>query len=46
MSATIVERSVIPASHADLLQSKALAHGATIGPTGEPQVNPVWSATQ
>ncbi len=33
---------VIPASHADLLDSTALAHAATIGPDGEPQNNPVW----
>ena len=32
----------IPASHADLLASKALAHVATIGPDGAPQNNPVW----
>jgi len=37
---------VIPKSHADLLDSKALAHVATIGPGGEPQVNPVWFGTQ
>ena len=35
-------QSVIPASHADLLESTAPAHVATIGPDGEPQVNPVW----
>lgn len=34
--------SVIPRSHADLLESTALAHVATIGPNGEPQNNPVW----
>lgn len=33
---------IIPQSHADLLESKALANVATIGPKGEPQVNPVW----
>src|SRR5215212_3511421 len=33
---------VIPASHADLLLSTALAHVATIGPSGEPQCSPVW----
>ena len=33
---------VIPAQHADLLESTALAHVATIGPDGEPQNNPVW----
>jgi len=32
----------IPEKYADLLESKALAHVATIGPKGEPQVNPVW----
>ncbi|MCU0271222.1 MAG: PPOX class F420-dependent oxidoreductase [Acidimicrobiales bacterium] len=32
----------IPASHADLLEAVTLAHVATIGPAGEPQVNPVW----
>jgi PPOX class probable F420-dependent enzyme len=35
-------RTVIPADKADLLESKALADVATIGPNGEPQVNPVW----
>ncbi|CAN5571273.1 PPOX class F420-dependent oxidoreductase [soil metagenome] len=34
--------TVIPDSHRDLLESKALAHVATIGPDGEPQANPVW----
>lgn len=33
---------VIPAQYRDLLESKALMHVATIGPHGEPQVNPVW----
>jgi PPOX class probable F420-dependent enzyme len=32
----------IPEGYKDLLESKALAHVATIGPSGEPQVNPVW----
>jgi PPOX class probable F420-dependent enzyme len=32
----------IPASHADLLETTALAHVATIGPDGLPQNNPVW----
>jgi PPOX class probable F420-dependent enzyme len=32
----------IPPSHADILDSKALAHVATIGPDGTPQNNPVW----
>lgn len=32
----------IPASHADLLDTTALAHVATIGPDGAPQNNPVW----
>lgn len=34
--------SVIPEKYADLLQSNALAHVATVGPKGEPQNNPVW----
>lgn len=34
--------TVIPQTHEDLLHSTALAHVATIGPNGEPQVNPVW----
>ncbi len=33
---------VLPADKLDLLESKALAHIATIGPEGEPQVTPVW----
>lgn len=32
----------IPEGYADLLRSTAVAHVATIGPKGEPQVNPVW----
>ncbi len=32
----------IPAGYVDLLDSTALAHVATIGPNGEPQVNPIW----
>lgn len=35
-------QSPIPADAADLLASTALAHVATIGPDGAPQVNPVW----
>lgn len=42
--ATKPTSTVIPSSHADLLESTALAHVATIGPKGEPQVNPVWFA--
>jgi PPOX class probable F420-dependent enzyme len=34
--------TVIPEQYRDLLESTALAHVATIGPNGEPQVNPVW----
>lgn len=34
--------ATIPASHADLLDAVTVAHVATIGPRGEPQVNPVW----
>jgi nitroimidazol reductase NimA-like FMN-containing flavoprotein (pyridoxamine 5'-phosphate oxidase superfamily) len=33
---------VIPKNYADLLETKALAHVATIGPKGEPQNTPVW----
>ena len=33
---------MIPEKHQDLLESKTLAHVATIGPQGEPQNNPVW----
>ncbi len=40
MTATHI--SVIPDQALDLLESKALAHVATIGLSGEPQVNPVW----
>jgi PPOX class probable F420-dependent enzyme len=41
MSAT-QKTTVIPEKFLDLLDSKALADVATIGPNGEPQVNPVW----
>ena len=41
----MVASSAIPSSHADLLDSTALAHVATIGPDGEPQNNPVWFGT-
>jgi PPOX class probable F420-dependent enzyme len=34
--------SVIPKNYADLLETRALAHVATIGPKGEPQNTPVW----
>lgn len=34
--------SLIPASHADILETTALAHVATIGANGAPQNNPVW----
>jgi len=34
--------AVIPEQYVDLLQSRALAHVATIGPKGEPQTNPNW----
>ena len=36
------EHSVIPESHADLVERPVLAHVATLGPKGEPQNNPVW----
>jgi PPOX class probable F420-dependent enzyme len=38
----MTENGVIPEDYADLLQTTALAHVATIGPKGEPQNNPVW----
>src|SRR6478735_528108 len=31
-----------PDRYRDLLESKALAHFATVDPNGRPQVNPVW----
>src|SRR5882724_12352765 len=34
--------SVIPKNYADLLEARAPAHVATIGPKGEPQSTPVW----
>ena len=34
--------SVIPEQYGDLLDTTTLAHVATLGPDGEPQVNPVW----
>lgn len=34
--------TTIPAEFNDLLESKALANIATVGPKGEPQNNPVW----
>lgn len=34
--------TTIPNGYADLLESTALAHVATVGPDGAPQVNPVW----
>jgi PPOX class probable F420-dependent enzyme len=33
---------VIPASHLDLFQKKAFANLATLMPSGQPQVTPVW----
>jgi PPOX class probable F420-dependent enzyme len=33
---------VIPASHLDLFKKKAFAHLATLMPSGQPQVTPVW----
>lgn len=33
---------VVPEDYADLLETTALVHVATIGPNGEPQNNPVW----
>ena len=40
------QTTIIPDKYQDLLTAKALAHVATIGPNGEPQVNPVWFGTQ
>jgi PPOX class probable F420-dependent enzyme len=34
--------STIPSSHADLLAKKSFAHLATLMPSGQPQVTPVW----
>jgi len=39
---TIAMTATIPASHRDILDTKALAHLATIMPDGTPQVTPVW----
>ncbi|MEI7643483.1 MAG: PPOX class F420-dependent oxidoreductase [Chloroflexales bacterium] len=33
---------MIPDKYHDLLESTALAHVSTLGPSGEPQSNPVW----
>jgi len=38
------EAMIIPETHSDLLALPLLAHVATLGPQGEPQVNPVWFA--
>jgi PPOX class probable F420-dependent enzyme len=35
-------QSPIPESHADILNTTAFAHIATVGPRGEPQSSPVW----
>jgi len=34
--------SGIPDTHKDLLESTALMNVASLGPSGEPQVTPVW----
>src|SRR5438874_829180 len=39
---TPTPRFLIPASVAHILETKALAQVATIGPRSEPQVSPVW----
>ena len=36
------QKRLIPDSHEDLLHSTTVANVATIGPDGEPHVNPVW----
>lgn len=33
---------IVPEDREDILRKVAFAHVATIGPSGEPQVNPVW----
>src|SRR5215472_13676315 len=33
---------LIPEEYFDVLESKSVAHIATLGPHGEPQSNPVW----
>lgn len=35
-------RGGIPDGYHDLMESTALVHVATVGPSGEPQNNPVW----
>ncbi|MCH2426830.1 MAG: TIGR03618 family F420-dependent PPOX class oxidoreductase [Acidimicrobiales bacterium] len=35
--------TVIPDTHRDLFDLPAVWHVATIGPSGEPQVSPVWA---
>ena len=42
MVTELAETTVIPADKLDFLDSKAIAHVATLGPNGEPQVNPIW----
>ena len=32
----------IPNTHLDILEGKGFAHWATIGPSGEPHLSPVW----
>jgi PPOX class probable F420-dependent enzyme len=38
----IMTDPVIPASHLDLFKKKAFANLATLMPSGQPQVTPVW----
>jgi len=38
----MAKNAVIPEKYADILEKKAFAHVATIGPHGEPQSTPVW----
>ena len=35
--------SIIPTSHSDLFDLPGVWHVATIGPSGEPHVSPVWA---
>lgn len=38
----MTKNGIIPEELTDILESRSLAHVATIGPKGEPQNNPVW----
>lgn len=38
----MMDEAIIPPEYADLLETTALAHAATVGSEGEPQTQPVW----